>query len=180
MYGLHFRNQLPWAVVKEFEGLIAAIKSWISKEHEEDGSHVNSGVRWTNGPWVIGGLEPFSDPAFVSILIPLPLGTHHNYHPPRFETAIVVSVDTTGVGGSGSDLIFTGLQNPGDVRERRVILFRNEDNTSPVILKHENTGSTDINRFRLPNSADLTLHPNESAFLLYDVKWQRWSVAGMV
>lgn len=114
---------------------------------------------------------------YVRTVIALPLGVHHDFNPPGFAAAAVVSVAGTGVGGEGRDLLFTGLAAPtGDAS--RLILFRNEDNTSDVVLLHDDARSQERHRFRLPSATSITLPPDTSVWLLYDLKWERWTKGG--
>lgn len=39
MYGLHYREELPAPVASEFESLVAAIRAFLYREHNEDGTH---------------------------------------------------------------------------------------------------------------------------------------------
>jgi hypothetical protein len=45
-----------------------------------------------------------------------------------------------------------------------------------IVLKHQDTNSTDTNRFLSSTGADITLAPNEAAECLYDGTTQRWRV----
>lgn len=39
MYGLKFRGKYSEAVAKELDGLLSALKAWLSVDHNEDGTH---------------------------------------------------------------------------------------------------------------------------------------------
>lgn len=39
MYGLKFRGQYTEPIAKEFDGLLSALRAWLSVDHNEDGTH---------------------------------------------------------------------------------------------------------------------------------------------
>jgi microcystin-dependent protein len=43
MYGLHFREELPDAVQRELDTLVAWLRGFLLEEHNEDGTHVSGG-----------------------------------------------------------------------------------------------------------------------------------------
>jgi hypothetical protein len=177
MYGLRNRPSLDPATAKELDAFLSVLRTVWSREHNDDGTHldVERPIHWLTGPWILGGPEAVRDDAYVRIPTPLPTGTYDDFNPPGFDTAIVMNVNAT-----GGDITITGLQAPGPATNlrRRLVLFRNEDENLNCVLAHQDTGSAAINRFRFPNNADITLMPNESVWLLYDIKWLRWSKVG--
>lgn len=72
---------------------------------------------------------------------------------------------------SGSRL--TGVTQPGQ-GEGITIVIRNQSTTRPLTLAHQNTGSTQGNRFRLYNGRDLVLAPYEMVWLEWDVADDCW------
>jgi hypothetical protein len=174
MYGQKFAGEMDEPNRKEWGSFLSTLRAWVSVEHNEDGTHIPQPIRWLTGPWIVGGADSFGDPAYVRLSYPIPTGTYHNFGPAGIATAVILSI-----GATGGNLTFTGLLAP-EVNTRRLMWFRNEDNTSSVTLMHQDAGSDEANRFRLPNNLDIVLTPNESVLLLYDTKWQRWSVMGMV
>lgn len=68
----------------------------------------------------------------------------------------------------------TGLQGGADGREILLINVGAQN----LVLVHDAT-STAANRFLCPNSANLTLNPNDSAQLWYDSTSSRWRVTGV-
>lgn len=175
MYGLRNRPQLEPAAAKEWDSFLSVIRAKWGREHTDAGRHreIPRAIHWLMGPWIIGGPEAARDPAYLRTPI-LPTGTYHNYNPPGFDTAIVVNVSAT-----GGPITLTGLRAPGPATNlrRRMVILRNEDDALDCTLTHQDSGSVDVNRFRLPNNADVTLGPNESLWLIYDIKWLRWSRA---
>ena len=103
---------------------------------------------------------------FVMITPPTLPGTSvNNYDPAGFEDADRVRL-TTALAGSA----ITGLaaQNDGDVR------FLQNMGPGPLTLTNEDSGSTDVNRFKLPGALSLTLSPMTAAQCVYDVGLARW------
>lgn len=44
MFGVHFRDELPDVVVREFEALTSAVGQAFTTEHNDDGTHINPPV----------------------------------------------------------------------------------------------------------------------------------------
>lgn len=66
----------------------------------------------------------------------------------------------------------TGISNTADGRQ----LILTNIGSFDLILAHENAGSSAANRINVPNDADLTLGPDDSALLIYDSITTRWRI----
>jgi hypothetical protein len=105
----------------------------------------------------------------AGVLTPTALsGSTDNWGPTGLSAATVVRASA---GGANKNL--TGIVAPSPAAAR-LLLLQNVGAGS-IVLKHDVT-STAANRFLCPNSADYSLTPNSSAFLLYDTASARWRV----
>jgi len=58
----------------------------------------------------------------------------------------------------------------------RVVTIMNVSATFNLIVGHEDTGSTDINRFKLPRALDIAIYPEMATTFWYDASTLRWRV----
>jgi hypothetical protein len=190
MYGLRFRDQLPPEVAEELDGFVAAMKAFMLREHNDDGSHnfAQSGVQdtisklidgaqdrgqwWKHGPWLLDDPDQ-GDPNQAAILPPkVATGTYNDWAPYGIDTAVVVEIEP-----DGGDVTLTGIKTTDGARHKRMLLLRNRDNSNSVILSHQDSGSVTAFQFDLPNGEDVELGPDQNIWLYYDPRRSAWSAA---
>ena len=66
----------------------------------------------------------------------------------------------------------TGLSMGGNVADSVAVIVNVGANN--IVLKHQDAGSTDTNRFLCSTGADITLSVNQAADIIYDGTTQRW------
>lgn len=113
----------------------------------------------------------FQEISFTPAQTPAALaaGATNNYNPANLATTTVFR---QAVNAAGSTLTGIVAQNDGDIR----VL----ENLGPanLILTHEDAGSTAANRFTLPGDGQVTLAPDCTIQLIYDIATARWRVLG--
>lgn len=192
MYGLHFRDELDEPVARELDAMLASLKAFLLLEHNEDGSHnfatsltdetvrqiidryQTNGQWWKTGPWLLDD-PTAAQPRKASLKPPkLSTGTYHNYTPDGIDTAVVLELEP-----DGGDVTLTGLKQVEGAVQVRLLMLRNRDSGSSLILKHEDTNSIAEYRFDLPESLDVTLDPGQNVWLYYDPDRNggRWTAA---
>lgn len=139
----------------------------------------------TNHRWRIGGTSGSSGTETMLLqasTLSFPAGTtlaftsrtpaqitanQNNYNPggqSKFQRwSTDASRDITG-------LVFSTAQIDGE--EHLVVNVGSND----IVLKHQDTNSTDVNRFLNSTGADITLSANQGADVIYDGNTQRWRV----
>lgn len=60
-----------------------------------------------------------------------------------------------------------------------LVFLHNNDDADILTLAHDNAGSTSQNRFRLANSADVSVRPRGAVVCMYDVGLGRWAVSAI-
>lgn len=185
-FGITNIEQLPFSTRTAFEELIVQIQAWTDQEHYGDGSHkditvdsVSSppeasandaaveilaedhGHLWTRGPWLFSGA--------ASLRPPETSGTLNDWAPQGIDSAIVVELEP----GSSSTITITGIK-PASAHRRPLILGNRDSGGGLIVIKHQDTGSGEFARFRLPGNADVTLASGEYAWLFYDTDAGRW------
>lgn len=99
---------------------------------------------------------------------PSPLSSDQNdFNPSGLANASVLRLS------SSAAVNITGLA--GGSRGRSITIFNT--GTNNIVLKNQNTSSTDINRFAV--SADITIGADQSTTLIYDATSQRWRSASI-
>jgi hypothetical protein len=192
MYGLQFREELDEPVAREFDAMIARFNSFLTTEHNEDGTHnfdlsgaresilsvidsyQASGQWWKTGPWKLD--DPTAELPNVAGAIPpkLTTGTYNDYAPLGIDTAIVLELEP-----DGGDVTLNGLRALDGVNSKRLLMLRNRDSANSLILAHEATGSIANYRFDNPDSEDIELAPGQNVWLYYDPNRNggRWTAA---
>lgn len=90
--------------------------------------------------------------------------TQDNYDP---GFADILRLEAT---SSNQDI--TGLL----LKDRYLVVIINIGTSHNITLKHENSNSTDVNRFITPTSSDYVIVPNGTTTLMYDTVITRWRV----
>lgn len=196
MYGLHFRESLPESTAAEFDSLIARLKAFLLREHNEDGTHnftleglsdtINNvmetaqaqGQWWRYGPWLLDRTDA-PDVLKNSVGLRPPkttTGTYHNWTPTGIDKAVLLEIEPDGGDVSLTGIYYAPRPETGE-REKRFLFLRNRDSGNSLVLVHEDTGSIANFRFDLPEGEDVTLAPNQSVWLYYDVSRERWTCA---
>jgi len=120
------------------------------------------------GLGITGGITDTAAHLHTGVISPTQLAANTNdWAPTNFATTYVVRATTD----AARDL--TGIAGGAAGRQ---ILLANVGGFD-LVLKHDVT-STAANRFYLPNSADLTLSPNDAVTLWYDTTSSRWRTVG--
>ena len=187
------------ALEAELDSLMATIGATFQREHYWDGRHSNitldsltqnpntdqnttpaatkigniireeSGHWWLQGPWLL------DDPgSHVAGLRPPDIAaeTHNDYAPAGIDNAVMLELDPLASGA----VILTGIRcaNPA---QKRLLAIRNRDSGGgTVTLKHQDTGSLEPYRFRLPNEEDIVLADGQIAWMYYDPGQSNWAL----
>jgi hypothetical protein len=178
---LRYREQLPPEVAEELDGFVAAMKAFMLREHNEDGSHnfARSGVQdtinklidgsqdrgqwWKHGPWLLDDPDA-GDPNQAALKPPkVSTGSYNNWAPYGIDTAVVIEIEP-----DGGDVTLTGIKALDGKRHKRMLLLRNRDSGNNVILPHLSSSSLAAYQFDLPDGEDVTLAPGQNVWLYYD------------
>lgn len=176
MYGLRFRSAYPDGVGREFDGLLSALKAWLSVDHNEDGTHtvtdLTADTAVIDGDVSIGGALSVTQQtswtregvAFVT------LGTTtHNLRSDAGEAirSRVIRIDLAGAS------TLTGIV-PYNLNEWSECYLVNGSNYD-LTLSH-NTGSVAAHRFASPTAADVTLASGTACQVLYNPQAGNWHI----
>lgn len=181
-YSLHYREELPAAVVKELDDMVAHFNNVLSASMNNDGtllvSDPNSGGPsamdqveaveghwWKKGPWRFD--TDSTHEAFI-FTPQIPAGTYNDFTPQGIDTCIGVEINLAG------DITLTGVKAP-DKAYRRLVVLRNQSSSHTVTLKHQSTSSAQLNRFALPGNTDIVLKQNQTVWLYYDADNHYWA-----
>lgn len=204
-YQLRYREELPPAVTKELDDLVATYNRLLSGVLNEDGS-----INW---PSALGIPQPKADTIYNPTASPFLTefleaiqseGQQWKSGPWTFldtrgakPNAAVRSVilssssdpttwnDFTVEGIEGCinldfvpnhNAVITGIQM-GDPTIRRIVVVTNSTTTAgkTITLKHENTGSTAQTRFHFEDATDIVLAVGQSCWLFYFPALGRWT-----
>jgi len=187
MYALHYREELPTAVTRELDDFIAWLHGYLGTSLNEDGTlklatpsgagangntetfldqvEEEEGHWWKRGPWIFD--RENSHIAVISTAS-LPAQTINNFAPPGVETCVGMEVNLAG------NITVTGLKAP-DRNFRRLVFIRNQSSTNTITLKHQNSSSSALNRFALPNNVDIVMGALQTTWLYYDATNRRWA-----
>lgn len=186
-YALRYREELPPAVVKELDEMVIHYNKLLATSLNPDGSlklatpsgtgsssnttsisdqiEAIEGHWWKKGPWRFD--TDSSHEAFIVTPI-IPAGTYHNYAPQGIASCIGVEINLSG------NITLTGVVAPNRAY-RRLVVLRNQSSTYTVTLKHQNTGSAQLNRFALPGNTDIVMSQNQTVWLYYDADNHYWT-----
>lgn len=183
-FGIANFDSLPPNVKLAFEDLEAWVTTFLLREHSPDGTHgwkpgvdpnkpnpfEDEGHWWKKGPWIFD--DPAADKKDVIALRPpdLSAGTYHNYAPQGIDNAVIVEQSLTGA------ITITGIQ-ARSAYHKRLLVFRNNDASLSITLKHDNTGSLVPNRFSLPDSKDVVLAAQQNVWLYYSQDKKAWTLS---
>ena len=181
---LHWRSLLEGAgpagraALKEFEGAYSVIAKWTSREHDNEGKHLDvtatSVIITSITDLALRALVGLTDlgAAFAlsgAITPPTITAATNNYSPVGIEKAFLLRLTT--------DLSWqiTGIKDgPRLVPQAGRMLLLFNAGSSNVVLFHEDTGSDENFRFRLPGFLNLIIPPNNASLITYDAKSRRW------
>lgn len=185
MFPLQFKEELPEPVAREFDQLLAKIKSFLLEEHNEDGTHRDEveattssgttityspaeadGHRWRRGPWTFD--EAGNNVHTIGLRPPdMPGGTVNDYNPPGLDKAVILELTPT------TSLTLTGIARTE--RIKRLLIVGNKGTSGITItLKHSNSGSALANRFGLPDDTDIVMASGQYCWLYYDAGSEIW------
>ena len=165
MFGILFNN------IKRLKTKLGVVDD--DESDDASGTGINL-THWKKGPWILD--DPASATPDVAIIRPANLiagTTYNNYSPEGMDTAVGIEQQSTG----SASITVTGMKAPPGANQKRMFFFRNDDSSTGIIFKHENAGSTDVNRFRLPSGQDVTVAAGQNLWLYYDADRQRWTAA---
>lgn len=201
MYQLRYREELPPAVVKELDDLVATYNNLLSRVLNEDGT-----INW---PAALGIPQPKPDEIYNPPSSPIlqqflqatqAEGQRWKTGPWTFEDTlgkrdnaavrqIVVDrdVDDLTAGGLSGCVAFelnatvdaevTGIDVSPLSDIRRVLVVGNITATNKTItLKHEDSGSAPQNRFHFDGGVDIELTVGQYVWLFYSVGLGRWTM----
>lgn len=180
-YALRYREELPPAVIRELDDLVAYYNSFLKEAHNADGTlklstisgagqnddtimdqiETAEGHWWKKGPWIF---DRIGENTALIRTPTIPSGSSLNdWAPQGIDTAVGVLIN---IGGS---ITITGMKAPLG-GHRRALIFQNQSATSTdiITLKHESASSAPLNRFSLPGAVDLEVGPRQTVWLLYD------------
>lgn len=205
MYQLRYREELPPAVVKELDDLIASYNRLLSTVFNSDGT-----INW---PAALGIAQPKADEIYNPPASPLlaefleaaqAQGQQWKYGP---WTLVDINgkkpnaaVRTVGMSSSSDpttwnnftvegiegcinldlvpnhNAVITGIQM-GDPTVRRIMVITNSTLTAgkTITLMHEDTGSTPQARFHFEDATDIELAVGQSCWFFYSPVLGRWT-----
>jgi hypothetical protein len=159
---------------------LAANRIWVA-----DGKDLripnNDGVwlKYVGDSWIVFGgattnirahelsLEPVAEPTALANG-----STTNNYSPFPSGVSSHVRQDLAGATATITGISAAGAPNS----EGRVLVFTNISATGTLTVKHDDSGSSAVNRILCPGAADITLGPLSSMALIYDLNVGIWRV----
>jgi hypothetical protein len=163
---------------EEFKSLVGQLTGWSRREHTDEGQHGHVtatsvtvtalrdfALRVANGSSLIDGAMALS----AAITPPQITVAQNDYSPPGIEDAFVLRLQ------SDAPRRITGIQDgPRSIPLAGRLLLVFNAGTSAIVLTHEDTDSRANFRFRLPNSTNASVSPNNCVLLAYDARARRW------
>lgn len=131
-------------------------------------NYINTGT-W-NADNSTGPIQLGAQIAFNGVITPTILSsTVDNYNPTGMANASLLRISSNASGYAVTGLVsgFTG----------RILTLHNVGSFN-ILVADENTNSSAINRISIPGSSNLTLIPDQCAFLQYDGTSSRWRILG--
>lgn len=156
---------------EEFDSLYARVSAYLSVEHDDDGTHTDvtadsldvTGATIVGAPFAIRSTAILTTSAFTA--------RQDNWAPTKIADAVIVRMS------SDAARSLTGIQAPSGTHYHRKLLLNIGAFT--ITLEHDDSNSTDVNRFYGANSADVAVRPNGAAWVGYDRTSLRWRVEGV-
>jgi len=185
--GLQFRNRLEAsgesgvAALEEFQSMQGALAAWANHQHDDDGNHTDitaqsmllENVRAAALTVVSGWMDAGGGVAYSGVITPDELDdpTTEDYCPVGIEDAFLLRLSSSvpvAIGGikDGPRLVPLG---------GRVLALFNVGAVD-ISLTHEELGSNENFRFRLPGFLNIHIPPNNFALLYYDAQSRRWAL----
>jgi len=177
--GIQWRHELPPAVLKEIEALIAGLSAWSNEEHTDEGGHADvtaesvtisrdrgTSLNVKKGMTILDGAVAMGGSLTPAALV----ADADNYSPPGIGDIFVLRVTP-----SGASRMITGIQDgPRRAPQSGRFLIVFNAGTEDLVLAHNSVSSTDVFRFLNPGAADITLPPSHGALLYYETRSARW------